>query len=144
MEELTMSGRTHPLRVGEIGKKKLTPKRKKKGKEEGVKVVRGDVIILRGGFGHSSIGVVTEVAHAGGPHRLVDERGHDREVYKPAADGQRRIFASDAYEGKIVVVGHDDEWLRFEEGISDRRREFSRTHQNAAWRHIVESKSEEK
>jgi len=137
-----MAGRGYPLRMGEVEKKKLTPKRKKKGKLEGPKVVRGDVLILRGPYNHSSIGVVMTPSTHGGPHRLVDEHGKDREVYKRHPEAAPSPF-SEAYDGKIVVVGHDEEWVRFEEDVCRRRQELSRSHQTAAWRHIVEARREE-
>lgn len=133
-----MDGSSYPRRMGKVEKKKLRPKKKKEREPDGVRVKRGDVLILRGPGNHSSVGVVTSVAKHGGPHRLVDEHGRDREVYKPASGKQASPF-SDAYDGKIVVVGHDEQWLRFEEGLADKRRELSRPHQTAAWRHIVDS-----
>lgn len=137
-----MAGRRHPLRMGEAEKKKLTPRAKREGKPEGPKVRRGDVLILRGAYGHSSIGVVMTPSTHGGPHRLVDEHGRDREVHKQR-EGDRPSPFSDAHEGKIVVVGHDEEWVKFEEDILRRRRELSSPHQLKAWRHIVDSRRKE-
>jgi len=93
-------------------------------------------------YNHSSIGVVMTPSTHGGPHRLVDEHGKDREVYKRHPEAAPSPF-SEAYDGKIVVVGHDEEWVRIEEDVCRRRQELSRSHQTAAWRHIVEARREE-
>lgn len=119
-------------RQGEIGKKTLTPPAPKPKPVPQPHVRKGDILLLSNHYGWNPLlGVVVEVASGkGGEHKVVNEEGREWRISKPSASGN--ILFRGAYEDRITVVGHDEEWLKLEEGLAKKRRGFAAKHRAAA------------
>jgi len=121
-------------RMGEARPKHRTPPKPKEPGRQDVRLQPGDVILFPYGDGRGKVvtGIVVRISSSNRHDNcdVVDETGRVHHIHKILKDP---LFPSAGafYDEPDILVGHDEEWMRFEISVEGSRKRFSEAHRIA-------------